>query len=382
MKADRPSFREAIAIVERQVAPLPSEIVALSDAVGRVTASPVEACRFHPATDMSAMDGFILTAVDCTGGTLAIGDPIFAGDTAEPLPIGTVRPIMTGATIPEGGAAVLVKERAVIEGGRLHLAEAIPAGMNIRRKGEDAVAGEVILGEGRAISAPMLGALIAYGVEALTVRRRPRIAVIPTGDELTAGTIDVNGPMIAALSRETGAEVTLSDPVPDQRQAIASAIEAALATADFVITTGGASAGERDHIPGAVADVGATTHFHGVRMRPGKPVLFATAPGGTPILCLPGNPVAALVGFRFFGMAALRRLLGLPSEAGRAVTSAVAPTNGVTNIVRVVAGENPISPLPGERPHMMRSLLTADHWMVQESNTEQATLFPLTDRFG
>ncbi|TZG27870.1 molybdopterin-binding protein [Sphingomonas montanisoli] len=379
-KPNRPAFFEAIAIVERHVATLPAETIALTDALGRVTAAPVQAQRFHPAADMSAMDGFVLTAADCTGGDLAIGDPIFAGDASAPLPPGTACPIMTGAIIPTGGATVLIKERATVEGDRLRITEPVATAMNIRSKGEDAAPGDEVLGPGRAISAPMLGALVAYGVETIAVRLRPRVSIIPTGDELGGGIIDVNGPMIAALLAETGAAVTLSAPVPDSREAIASAIAAALATSDFVITTGGASAGERDHIPDAVRDVGATIHFHGVRMRPGKPVLFATTPDGVPILGLPGNPVASLVGCRFFGMAALRRMLGLPSETGRAVTSAVLPTNGVTNITRVVADDGPISPLPGDRPHMMRSLLTADHWMVQLSDTEQATLFPLTDR--
>ncbi|RVT89154.1 molybdopterin-binding protein [Sphingomonas crocodyli] len=381
-KPNRPAFFEAIAAVEHHVAALPIETIALTDALGRVTSAPVQARLFHPAADMSAMDGFVLTAADCAGGDLAIGDPIFAGDVSAPLPPGTARPIMTGAIIPAGGATVLIKERATVDGDRLHITEPVATNMNIRRKGEDAAPGDEVLGPGRTISAPMLGALVAYGVETIDVRRRPRIAIIPTGDELGSGIIDVNGPMIAALFAETGAAVTLSAPVPDSREAIAGAIAAALATADFVITTGGASAGERDHIPDAVRDVGAAIHFHGVRMRPGKPVLFATTPGGVPILGLPGNPVAALVGCRFFGMATLRRLLGLPSEAGRAVTSAVLPTNGVANVTRVVAGDGPISPLPGDRPHMMRSLLTADHWMVQLSDTEQATLFPLIDRLG
>ena len=121
-KPHRPSFREAIAIVERHVAPLPAETIGLADALGRVTAAPVEARRFHPAADMSAMDGFVLTAPDCEGGDLSIGDPIFAGDTAPPLTPGSARPIMTGAIIPEGGATVLIKERATVEDGRLRLA--------------------------------------------------------------------------------------------------------------------------------------------------------------------------------------------------------------------------------------------------------------------
>lgn len=389
MKADRPDFSEAMAIVAGFVPILPSETISISDAVGRVTAEPLKACRFHPWTDLSAMDGYIVSDRDCIGETprlLSVEETLFAGEPTFPLAEGTTRAIMTGAAIPPGGASVLIKERAERHGPVLRLTENLPQGMNIRRKGEDAALGEVVLAAGRAVSPSMLGALIAYGVERLTVRCRPNIIVIPTGDELgtDGGIPDINGPMIRAHLEAMGASVTLIEPVGDRCDAIANAIGRALVTADMVVTTGGASAGERDHLPDAVRHIGATTHFHGVRMRPGKPVLFATAPNGRPLFCLPGNPVAALVACRFFVAHAIRRMLAMTPEIGRSVLAASVPANDATNISRVQvsngAVEAPVDVIPGERSHMMRSLLVADHWMVQEPRAQKAMLYPLTDR--
>lgn len=389
MKPDRPDFREAMAMIASRVSALPSETVRICDAVGRVTAEPVEARRFHPWTDLSAMDGYIISARDCAGSILrllSVEETLFAGGPTAPLAEGMTRAIMTGAAIPAGGASVLIKEQAECRDGILRLAENLPEGMNIRRKGEDAVLGEIILEAGRVLSASMLGALIAYGVEKTLVRRQPNIAVIPTGDELRSngGIPDINGPMITAHLRAMGANVTLCTPVGDRRDMITDAINRALAVADLVITTGGASAGERDHLPDVVRDLGAATHFHGVRIRPGKPVLFATAPNGRPLFCLPGNPVAALVAYRFFVTHALRRMLVMTPEMGRSVLATSVPANDATNIsrVRVLNGaiDAPVEKLPGDRPHMMRSLLVADHWMVQEPRELKAMLYPLTDR--
>jgi molybdopterin molybdotransferase len=250
-----------------------------------------------------------------------------------------------------------------------------------------------VLPAGRVVHAAIIGALCAYGVASLSVHRRPRIALLPTGDELRsvgersagAAIFDANGPMIKALLEDSGAAVDLQAPVPDRRDAAMARLEALLAAdADMIVTTGGVSAGERDHLPSVLRDLGARVHFHGVRMRPGKPVLFATLPDGRPVFALPGNPVSALIGARFFIGRALRAMAGMDAEPRLDVADAPPGRAGLTLVLKArrdirADGRATATILPGQQSHILRPLLDADCWLVTPDSGPSA-LFPLYDR--
>lgn len=379
------NFDEAVATVRRHASALPRLRVPLIGALGAVLAEDVVAPASHPPFDMSAMDGYALpsaatdAATEATPVRIPIAGVSFAGHAPTAGLVGGAYEITTGAAIPAGCDAVLVAERAGLsaDGRALLVDQPIGRGSNIRRAGEDVEAGELILKAGCTIDAAAIGALACYRVAEVLVRRPPLIAVITTGDELvppTDGTClvvcDSNGPMVVAQACEAGARAWLAPAVPDRAQDIAVAIERVIAEQrpDIVVSTGGVSVGQRDCVPEALDALGATVHFHGVAMRPGKPVLFATLPDGTLFFGLPGNPVAAYVGFRFFVTAALRAMLGLEPEAGRAVDADTQPRIGTTLVLkaneRFVDGRSRIEVAPGQQSHIMRPLLTANRWLV------------------
>jgi molybdopterin molybdotransferase len=395
----RPTFFEAIDIVAAHVRPLAAETIGISGAIGRCVAAPVKAARYCPPFDVSAMDGYAVEAHDVARAcpevplALAIAAPAYAGERRRASRAGEAIPIATGAAVPAGVGAILIKEQARLAGERLLLAEALPSGMNIRRRGEDACAGETVLPAGRVVHAATIGALCAYGVASLTVHRRPRIALLPSGDELRsiadqsadAPILDANGPMIKALLEDAGAEVDLLTPVPDRRDAVMARLEALLATdADMIVTTGGVSAGERDHIPSVLRELGARVHFHGVRMRPGKPVLFATLPDGRPVFALPGNPVSALIGTRFFVGRALRAMAGRGEEPRLEAADAPPGKAGLTLVLKArrdirADGRATATLLPGQQSHILRPLLDADCWLVTP-DPGSSVIFSLYDR--
>ncbi|QNA85341.1 molybdopterin molybdotransferase MoeA [Sphingomonas sp. So64.6b] len=380
----RPGFDEARAIVTAST-PSPVElIVPLSDALGRWTAADLFAARDCPGFDASAMDGFAFAAGATAAATahvpveLVVAGEYRAGHSPTPAIAGAAYPISTGAKMPVGCDTVITTERASVvqQGERRVLTFAIPeaAGRNVRRQGEDARAGEPVLPSGRRITAETIGALASYGLSHVPVFRHPRISIIPTGDELV-GTArpdaipDANGPMIAASAASLGLPVQCHPPVGDDPGQIERAFRAVLASGstDILISTGGVSTGDHDHIAAVLRAMGARIYFHGVRMRPGKPVLFAKLADGTLFFGLPGNPVASLLGFRFLVLAAVRTMLGRPPETGAPETVDVAGRENTTLFLRAHRGSSRGRPgieiLPGQQSHMMRSLLAANCWL-------------------
>lgn len=328
---------------------------------------------------------------------LPIAGTSLAGHLPTPGLVDGAFEITTGGSIPSGCDAVLVAERARLSADRRELIidRPVPPGANIRCQGEDVIAGETILSAGTKIDAAALGALACYGVTTVDVRRQPHIAVLTTGDELatlgngdlgSVGVIDSNGPMVAAQACEAGAQVWLA-PAVDKASAIATAIDRTIAERrpDIIVSTGGVSVGQRDRVPEALARLGATVWFHGVSMRPGKPVLFATLPDGTLFFGLPGNPVAAFLGFRFFVTTALRVMLGLPTEVGCPVAVRTERRPGVTLVLKanseIVDGQITAEPTAGQQSHVMRPLLGANAWLIVRDNGPHAVLFPMTSSF-
>lgn len=391
----RPTVDEAFDSILRFAPSLRDQACQTADALGRVLSADVAAERSHPAFDMSAMDGFAIRHDDISflrdaPRPLLIDEPVFAGGPSRAIPTGNALPISTGARVPTNCGAVLIREHAVIDKGRLILTDPLSEGSNIRRCGEDAAAGERVLAASTLITAGVIGTLLCYGVRTVPVKVTPRATILPTGDELLAAPsdpasiFDANGPMVRACLSAFGVDARLENAVSDEPSTLERRIRAAMDAGenDLIITTGGVSAGTRDQVSQVVQRLGARIHFHGVQMRPGKPILFATLPTGQLFFGLPGNPVAALVGCRFFIGAAIRAMLGRPGEAGLHVTlPSDAGRKGTTVFLKACSGAPGFPPdlLPGQQSHMMRPLLYADAWLRIDSYTEPvARLYPLS----
>lgn len=316
------TIEEARARVLAAVRPLEAEAVALGRALGRVLAEEVRSDLDVPPFDSSAMDGF---AVPEGGGELRVVDESRAGHPAgRAVEPGTAVRISTGAQVPEGAWAVVPIERVDERDGRVAVPQS-RKGANVRRAGEDMRAGEVVLRPGVALGPPELGVLASLGRAEARCARRPSVALLVTGDELTApgeplrpGRIfSSNGPALAGQVAAAGGIVTVSHAVPDTAEATRNALEGALAEADAVCVSGGVSVGPHDHVKEALAELGVEESFWGVALKPGKPTWFGTR-GESLVFGLPGNPVSAMVTFHLFARPALRALQGADPDVTRA----------------------------------------------------------------
>jgi molybdopterin molybdotransferase len=315
MAAELITVAEARARVLADARPLGAEEVALAAALGRVLAEQVASTHDLPPFDASAMDGYAVIAGPAA--ELAVVGESRAGRPADrPLRPGEAIAISTGAVIPEGADAVVPVERVAARDGRVDVPETEP-GANVRRAGEDVRSGEPVLPPGTELGPAELAVLSSLGRERVACGRRPRVAVLVTGDELVPpgrplrpGQIrDSNATALAAQAARAGAQVVLVEHVPDERAPTVAALERALAAADAVCVSGGVSVGEHDHVKAGLAAVGAEERFWGVALKPGKPTWFGTR-GATLVFGLPGNPVSAMVTFHLLARPALRALAG------------------------------------------------------------------------
>lgn len=301
--------------------PLAVEQATLLAAQGRWLAEPVRALRDQPWADLSAMDGYAIRFADLPGPWRVTGASQ-AGDTlpASALGAGEAMRIFTGAPMPEGADCVLVQEDAAIDGDRLNLAGDGPAGAgkHVRPRASDFAEGAAVLEPGARIGPVQIALAGIAGHAALPVRRRPRVAILSTGDELVpVGTVAgpgqlpcSNSVMLAAMLARQGAEVIDLGLLPDDLDAIASAMTAGR-SADITVSTGGASVGDHDLVRPAIEKAGGTIDFWRIAMRPGKP-LMAGRLGDAIVLGLPGNPVSAFVTATLFLMPLVRHMMGAP----------------------------------------------------------------------
>jgi len=301
------------------IRPLGAEEIAADAALGRYLAAAAIARVPAPPHTCSAMDGYAVRAADVGGAcALPVAGAVYAGDVPGPLAPGTATRIFTGATLPEGADAVVREEAVRADGGVATFGAPARPGENVRRAGEDVPAGGLALAPGARVGARQAALLAAVGAARLAVHRRARIAIVATGDEVLSGrTPDSNGAALEVLARAIRAQPSRRA-VADRLGAVADAIAAAVAEADAVVTIGGVSVGERDHVPAALARLGADVRVHGVPMKPGKPFLFAIA-GGTPVFGLPGSPSACLAAFEVFARPALLALAGVTRRERAAV---------------------------------------------------------------
>ena len=323
---------EAFRRILERVRPVGAEEVSLGEARGRVLAAPLRAERALPPWDNSAMDGFAVRVADLATAPVelpVVGSVAAGARPGQALPPGAVLRIMTGAPMPDGADAVVIREEVDDRGASARFASPARAGDNIRRAGEDVTPGAELMTPGAPLGAGEIGVLAALGCARVQVARRPRVAVLCTGDELcpvgrepAPGQIfSSNEHALAAQVAEAGAVVARAELVPDDRARTEAALAAAL-ECDAVVTSGGVSVGDRDHVREALAGAGVTIDFWKVAMRPGKPVVFGVAPGGALCFGLPGNPVSSLVAFELFVRPAL-----LAMQGARQVQRPRAPVN-------------------------------------------------------
>ena len=316
------SVAEAQARILEGLTPTPPETVPLAEALGRVTAEPVVARLTQPPADVSAMDGYALRSAD--GPARAVLRVIGSAPAGHPFPAplgrGEAVRIFTGSVVPEGADGVLVQEDAERDGDRVVLREAAISGRHIRRAGQDFRVGEAVIPAGRRLGARDIGLAAAANHPWLVVHRRPRLAILATGDEIAlpgepippGGIVSSNTHALAALARVAGADPSVLPVARDDRAAIASVADW-VSGADMLLTSGGASVGEHDLVQAALTERGLVVDFWKIAMRPGKP-LMAGRLGTIPMIGLPGNPVSAMVCAILYVMPALARLSGLPGD--------------------------------------------------------------------
>ncbi len=289
-------------------------------------ARDIQAREDAPPFSNSAMDGYAVRAEDVQSASAdnpvtlpVVGESKAGSPPIARLEAGQAMRIFTGAPLPEGADAVVVQEDAERDGERVHLRFPAPSGHHVRARGEDTRAGDVLLTAGHRVTPGTIGLLASQGIGALLVHRRPRVAIVCTGDELrdleappTPGTIvDSNRYALAAQIREAGGVPWVLPRVGDDLEATVARLRLAL-EADLVLTTGGVSVGDHDHVKDALERVGIAADFWKVRIKPGKPLTFGRH-GTTPFVGLPGNPVSAMVTFTVFVLPGLRRMLGDPT---------------------------------------------------------------------
>ncbi|RVT85523.1 molybdopterin molybdenumtransferase MoeA [Rhodobacteraceae bacterium CCMM004] len=332
----------ALGRIARHAAPVAgSESLPLPQAVGRVLAAPVRAAAASPPFDSAAMDGYAVATAGLAGEgpwILPVGPRVPAGMAAP----GGVAPdraarIFTGAPVPAGADAVIAQEDVTPCGAAVTVARRPRPGSHIRRAGEDMARGQPVVAAGTRLGPRHIAACAAAGAGRVEVRRRLRVAVVVTGDEVrqagagrgAAQIWDVNTPMLCAALAGPRIDLVHVGQAADSVAAVRQAVGAWIGRADLVVTTGGVSVGEEDHVRPALRALGAEIAVHGVAIKPGKPLSYGTL-GDAHWLGLPGNPLAAVVTWQVFGTALVDRLTGArasPEAARLAVAADVVHRN-------------------------------------------------------
>ncbi len=362
----------------------PVETVALADAHRRAPAEPVRAPHDLPGFARATVDGFAVRAADTYGASeglpsyLDVTGAVTMGRAPEVVVApGNAVAMPTGGVMPDGAdAVVMVEHTQETMPGTIEVVRPVAPGDGLVRADEDARAGVEILPAGRPLRAQDLGLLAAAGVTAVSVRARPRVAIVSTGDEVVAPTTedlgvgqvrDATASALAALVRDAGGDPDPRGIVPDDHDALAAVLRDAVATSDLVVVSAGSSVGARDETAAVVAELGPPGIWaHGIALRPGKPTLLADC-GGVPVLGLPGNPRSALVVFRIVGMPIVRLVGGVaePPEPrvrarlGRSVPSAA----GRLDVVQVTVRDGVAAPLFGASA-LLTILTAADGYIV------------------
>ncbi len=408
MHPDLLDYDDALAIIRDACTRLPTESVPVADCIGRVLAGGLDSPVDLPPFDNSAMDGFALRGGDAplsAGTELDVSGEHAAGD-AHTQGTGDACAIMTGARVPDGFDRVVPVERATTltsdphgHATRVRLAIDVPPASNVRAAGTDVRRGTALLAAGTVLQPQHLMLLAALGVAQVDVYTQPRVAVLCTGRELTddptvplkPGQIrNCNGPFLSARLRLAGAQVVHAETVGDDEPTFEAALGRCLdAGARIVLSTGAVSMGRYDFVPRVLQRIGATTLFHKVAIRPGKPLLFARLPDGALLFGLPGNPISGAVGLRFFVEPALRTMAALPPEVPLRVPLAEAcekraglRTHLKAQLRADADGRLSAHILEGQQSYRIRPLAEANAWVVIPADIDALAAGALVDVYG
>jgi molybdopterin molybdotransferase len=392
----RLEVREAQEIVLEATRPLPPETVAAPAALGRILAEPVGSDRTLPPADCSAMDGYAVRAEDLAGAgpdrpiVLPVAFEVAAGGRADrPLAPGEAARIFTGAPLPPGSDTVVRQEDTEREGDRVGVRVTPPLGDHVRRAGEDLRAGDDVLAPGVCLGAAHLGMLAALGRSVVTVRQRPRVALMSGGDELVepdrpiAGgrIVSSNSYSLAGQCREVGAEPLYLGIARDDREEIERHLRGGL-RCDVLISSAGVSVGDRDYVREVLEKLGCRLVFWGVNMKPGFPLVFGRFEDGEGPLVfgLPGNPVSAMVTFEEFVRPALLRMAGhakvfRPRVRAR-LSEALSKSAGRMHFVRVQLersedGEIHATPTGSQSSGVLGSMTRADGLLLFDAEATE-----------
>ncbi len=379
------SVAEAQARILALGRPMPTAMVPLAQAAGRYAAADVVATRTQPAADLSAMDGYAIRFAERPGPWTVVGESAAGGGLANSLAPGEAARIFTGAPVPAGADTILIQEEASRDGDTLRESGEGPPrlGAHVRPAGNDFTAGQALIAAGAQLTPARIALAAVGGHGALPVRARVRVALISTGDELvpagapTPGVMlpSSNAPMLAALLAPLPVDLIDMGIVPDELATLTDAFRRAADIADVIVTTGGASVGDRDLVRPALAAAGAELDFWRIAMKPGKPLLAGTL-GRAAVVGLPGNPVSAFVTATLFLAPLVRAMAGaadpLPPMMRGKLAAPLPPTGRRAEYVRGMLADGQIMPLSTQDSAALRALSEATLLIVRAAYAARA----------
>ncbi|HJS09822.1 gephyrin-like molybdotransferase Glp [Sphingopyxis sp.] len=360
-------------------APLASENIAFSESLGRYLSSDVIALRDQPAAPLSAMDGYAIRFDDLPGPWSVIGEAAAGTAPDRIVNAGEAMRIFTGAMLPAGADTVIVQEDVALDGERLTLTGDGPGsqGRHIRARAADFAAGDCLLPAGTRLMPGAIAAAAMSGAGQLAVGRRPRVAILTTGDELVQpghplapGQIpDSNGAMLAAMLAGEVAEAILPHHIRDDREALGKILKELARRHDVIVTVGGASVGDHDHVRGALEDAGGQLDFWKIAMRPGKPLIAGTI-GDATLLGLPGNPSSAYVTATLFLLPLVRHLARardpFPAVHRAPIAGALAEGGTRRDYLRARLEGGRLTPLFGQESGLTLPLASANALLIRD----------------
>lgn len=381
------SLEASLALYAQQLRPLAPERSALADALGHVLAEDVASRVDLPMFTQSAVDGYALHSADAQATLRVIGEIAAGAAPTIELPRGCAMRIFTGGALPIGADTCARQEIVERIGDDIRLQKSLAAGADTRFRGEEIRKGETLARSGQRIHSGLIASMAMAGVASVLVRPRPRIALIVTGNEVAgdaprSGEIhDANGPLITSWLRERGYPLTSVKHVRDEPALLRGALAEALAEADLVLTTGGVSVGDHDHVPAVAKALGVREVFWNVAQKPGKPLWFGVHADRKAMLGFPGNPAAVFVALHVHA----RRVLGLlEGESAESPGWQIAPLVGAIRadarrdqLVRVAVshgsdGAPRLRMLPRQDSHMLSNLAEATGlaWIATEHRAD------------
>ncbi len=364
-------------------AALTPENIPFSESLGRYLSEDIIAQRDQPASPLSAMDGYAIRFSDLPGPWTVTGEVAAGAAPDRAVGAGQAMRIFTGAMLPDGADTVIVQEDVAVDGVTLSLTGDGPgtSGRHIRAQATDFAAGDCLLRAGTRLTPGAIAAAAMSGVGQLPVGRRPRVAILTTGDELvqaghplTTGQIpDSNSPMLMAMLAGEPAEVSLPHHIRDDRATLAKVLKELARRHDVIVTVGGASVGDHDHVRGALEDAGGQLDFWKIAMRPGKPLIAGTIDNAV-LLGLPGNPSSAFVTATLFLLPLVRHLAGardpLPPVQQAPLAAPLPAGGGRRDYLRARLDAGRLTPLIGQESGMTLPLASANALLIRNIDAQ------------